>query len=175
MRPIAHLSMLLTQALVTSGHYWPQGYTSHSRGHTWSSSAPSSRSTWSSPSASRSYSRVSRQNSPPPQVFSLPPQQPYSYPSQQLYSSPSQQPQQLYSSPSQQPQQLYSSPVKQPQQLYSSPAQQPQQLYSSPSKQQSDVRDFSQPRSSVKQRNWPVKGKYERIWKAKWMNILKFM
>ena len=161
MRPIAHFSMLLTQVLVTSGHYWPQGYTSHSRGHTWSSSAPSSRSAWSSPSASRSYSRVSRQNSPPPQVFSLPPQQPYSYPSQQLYSSPSQQPQQLYSSPSQQAQQLYSSP-----------AQQPQQLYSSPSKQQSVARDFSQPRSSVKQRNWPVKGKDERIiWKTKWMNI----
>ena len=63
--------------------------------------------------------------------------------------------QQLY----QAPQQLY----QQPQQLYSSPSQQPQQLYSSPSQQQSVVRDFSQPRSSVKQRNWPVKGKNRQL------------
>ena len=69
-----------------------------------------------------------------------------------------QQPQQLYSSPiQQQPQQLYSSPrQQQPQQLHSSPRQQPQQLYSSPS--QPTYRSFSQPRSSVRQRGWPVQG-----------------
>ena len=81
--------------------------------------------------SSLSLSRVSRHNN----YLSSPPQQ-YSYPSsQQLYSAPQHQPQQLYSSPSQ---------------LYTSPSQ----LYSS----QPIIRDFSQPRTSVKQRNWPIKG-----------------
>ena len=110
------MSLVLTQVLCTSSHYWPRGYTRASRGHTWSS---------------LSLSRVSRHNN----YLSSPPQQ-YSYPSsQQLYSAPQHQPQQLHSSPSQ---------------LYTSPSQ----LYSS----QPIIRDFSQPRTSVKQRNWPIKG-----------------
>lgn len=110
------MSLVLTQVLCTSSHYWPRGYTRASRGHTWSS---------------LSLSRVSRHNN----YLSSPPRQ-YSYPSsQQLYSAPQHQPQQLYSSPSQ---------------LYTSPSQ----LYSS----QPIIRDFSQPRTSVKQRNWPIKG-----------------
>ena len=51
-------------------------------------------------------------------------------------------------------QQLYQAP----QQLY----QQPQQLYSSPVVQQPTVsRSWSQPRSSVLKRGWPVKGRFK--------------
>ena len=63
--------------------------------------------------------------------------------------------QQLY----QAPQQLYQQPQA-PQQLY----QQPQQLYSSPVVQQQQPtvsRSWSQPRSSVLKRGWPVKGRFK--------------